>query len=133
MQKRTYRRLSEPHFLLNFRETTDSKIQVLPGVSGGNLSTNPILALGDHRVAESHNVDPFLEHPPRKFTGNLGIIEHHRNDGVFAGKQIKSQLLHLLPEIPGIFMDLVPQSSGFFQKLNGTNGSRTDGGSQGCC
>ena len=121
----------QAHFLLDLAEALNHEVDVLLGMAGGELGANPILALGNHRVAEGHNVDALLKHPAGELMGNLGIIEHDGNNGVLAGQQLEAQLFHFGAEVASVLMDLVTQGSGALQQIQGCDGGGADGGGDG--
>ena len=42
----------QAHFLFDFTEGFDSQIDIFFSVAGGDLGADPVLALGNHGVAE---------------------------------------------------------------------------------
>ena len=85
---------SDSHFLLHFAKGLDRQIQILLGMTGGHLGADAVLALGHDRVAEGHHIDALFQHPACKLMGHLGIVQHHRHDGMLAGQQIEAQPDH---------------------------------------
>ena len=61
----------QPHFGLDLTEAPDGEIQILSGVTGGNLGADPILALGHHGVAEGHHIYALVQHTPGKLEEDI--------------------------------------------------------------
>ena len=68
------------HFLSDFHEAADRKFKVFTGMSGGYLGSDPVLALGYDRIAETDDIYALLQHSVSEFIGDLGVIQHHGND-----------------------------------------------------
>src|SRR5699024_7136993 len=101
--------LLDSHFLLYFAEALNGEIQILLRMACGNLGSYPVASLGNYRIAEAYHVNALIQHSCRELIGNLGIIEHNRNDGMLSGKQVKAQLLHSGAEVVGVLMNLISQ------------------------
>ena len=100
-------------------------------MAGGDLGADAVLALGHHGVAEGHHVHALFQHPLGELMSGPGIGEHDGDNGVLPGQQVEAQLLHLGAEVPGVFVDLVPQLRGGGEQLQGFQRGGADGRSQG--
>ncbi len=100
-------------------------------MTGRDLGTDAVLALGDNRIAEGHHVHALVQHTAGEFVSNLGIVQHHGHDGMLTGQQLEAQFFHTGAEVGGVLMYLVPQHGALFQQIDGLDGGSADGGSQG--
>lgn len=73
---------SDAHVRLDLLEALHSEIQILPGVSGGDLRTDTRLALGHHGIAEPDHIYALFQHTGGKVGGDFGIVKHYRHNGV---------------------------------------------------
>src|SRR5262245_44203795 len=82
----------------SFREQLRGVRQLIDGVCRGNLSANTRLADGYHRVREADDVNTALQQILGHAAGLRGISDHYGYDGMFAGKNVESQLRHAVSE-----------------------------------
>ena len=82
---------SDAHVRLDLLEALHSEIQILPGVSGGDLRTDTRLALGHHGIAEPDHIYALFQHTGGELSGYLGVVEHDGNNGVAALQHVEAQ------------------------------------------
>ena len=84
-------------------------VDVLGLVCGRHLRADPRLALGHHRIREADDVDALREHAVGHLRGLSSVADHDRDDGVVAGQQVESQLLHARAETSAVVAQLHAQ------------------------
>src|SRR5216117_3915785 len=77
-------------------EGANRSLELVARVGGRHLAPDPGLALGHDRVGETDDVHALLEHARRHPAGKGGVADHHRHDGVVAGKDVEALLGHAL-------------------------------------
>ena len=87
-------------------------LELIDGVSGGDLSTDSSFSLRDHRIGEADHVDAFGKHRLSYFSGPRGIADHHGNDGVDSVENIETELLHFGSEELGVRFESISQFGG---------------------
>ena len=122
---------SEPHLLLDLAEALDGEVQILLGVTGGDLGADAGLAHGHYRVAEARDVDALGQHPGGELLSHLGVVEHDGHDGVLPRQQVEAKLGKLFTEVVSVLVDPVPQRRGRLQQIQRLQAGRADGGGQG--
>ena len=88
-------------------EAGNCEVQIILGVTCGDLSPDPCLALRYYRICEAGYINALLQHSVSELCSYLGIIEHYGYDGMISGKQIEAHLLHLSSEVCSVLMNLV--------------------------
>ena len=90
-------------------ELLQCKIQVVTGVGGGDLHANARLALGNHRIKETYDVDPQLQQPSRHLLRQSGVTEHDRYDRMAAPFDLEADLGDPLAKMSSILVQLFAQ------------------------
>ena len=98
----------KPHFFFDLPEAFESKLQILLAMSRRYLSPDTSFPLRNHRIRKRDHIDSFLQDFICKLNSRCCIIEHHRDDGMFSGKKIKTRFTQAFSEELCIVDQLIP-------------------------
>src|SRR6266496_305204 len=89
--------------MADFAERGDGPLDLRLGVGGGHLRADARLALRHDRIRKADHVDAFGEQRIGHPRGERGVAQHHGDDRMRSGHEIKAQPRHFAPEALAVF------------------------------
>src|SRR6516162_1628116 len=105
------------HLVLDGREGGRCQLEILAAVGGRYLGPYPRLADRDHRIAEADHVDALAQEQVGHPRGARSIADHHGDDRVVTGQDVKAQGGHALAEPGRVLAQAGAQIIAAFQQI----------------
>src|SRR2546430_1961226 len=102
-----------PEFFLYLCKSFDGRLEIMPGMGGGDLNADAGFAFGNDGVREPDDVNAFGEHGIGELRGQGRVADHDRRDRVRAGQDIEPKLRHFSSEKARIVLEFVAQRRRF--------------------
>ena len=96
-----------------------------------NLGTDSCFSLRNYRIGESYHINAFFHHTFCVLAGQTLVIEHYRNDGMYAGDDVKTSLSELLSVVCSGLFQMITESGILLEDIKHCHAGACDGRSQG--
>ena len=118
-------------FVPYFLEALDDEIDVFFCMACTYLGADSCSSLGNNRIGEGHNINALFHHLLCVFHSKSLIVQHDRYAGMGARDDIEVVLNQLCAVVSSNFLQMVTESSAFFQHVEHFDAGACNGGSQG--
>ena len=118
--------LNDAHLPSDLRKGIDSILQLLVGVRGGQLHPDPGLVARHDGEGEANDIHAFAEHLVGHVCGEARVAKHDGHDGVLARPHVEAERGELGAEEARVLFELVSESSGLGEHVDGGNGGTND-------
>ena len=87
-------------------------IQVSTLVNSRQLHADPCFTFRNHRKGKTDDIDALGQQAGRHLLGQICLVEHYRDDGMFAWLDVEACRGHLLAKVSAVFHEPLAQFTG---------------------